>query len=178
MDGMERGPLPISARPMSTIDQYDDNSGEPSNNDEDHEEEDSDEDGDRFTNKSRSINYILRRPTIVNRFAADRKFSEDAKVGGEFSGFPKGREVVAEEGEGEGRGRRVVSEMAAEIRSFAERFVKMENKKIEMMRESQRDRLEMENKRMEMILDSQRKIVDTINKALGSQKKMKMTQET
>ncbi|KAL3531109.1 hypothetical protein ACH5RR_010431 [Cinchona calisaya] len=68
-------------------------------------------------------------------------------------------------------------ELAAEIRSFAERFMRMENKKIEMMRETERYRMEMEKKRMDMILEAQRKVVDTIGRAFGAHKKVKMAQE-
>ncbi|KAI5679970.1 hypothetical protein M9H77_01197 [Catharanthus roseus] len=76
----------------------------------------------------------------------------------------------------EGRGV-LRKELAAEIRGFAERFMRMENKKIEMMKETERYRMEMENKRMEMIIESQRKIMDTIGRAFGAHKKVKMTQE-
>lgn len=72
-----------------------------------------------------------------------------------------------------------VGELAVEIKVFAERFVKMEKKKMEMMRETERYRMEMENKRMEMILESQRMIVDTIGRAFGSHnKKFKMAQDS
>lgn len=72
-----------------------------------------------------------------------------------------------------------VGELAAEIKVFAERFIRIEHKKMEMMRETERYRMEMENKRMEMILESQRKIVDTIGRAFGSHnKKFKMAQDS
>lgn len=72
-----------------------------------------------------------------------------------------------------------VEELAAEIKVFAERFIRMEHKKMEMMRETERYRMEMENKRMEMILESQRKIMDTIGRAFGSHnKKFKMAQDS
>ncbi|KAK9281082.1 hypothetical protein L1049_003975 [Liquidambar formosana] len=190
MDRMERGPLPISVRPMTMV--KCENSFDLS--DDDDHEEDSDND-DRFNNKSRSINYILRRPSVVNRFAADRKLGEGG-TGGSRGGsrflpeavVQRRREAVEDEDEDEDDdndeneeeeegGRRGLSELAAEVRAFAERFVRMENKKMEMMKESERQRMEMENKRMDMILDSQRKIVDTIGRALGSHKKLKMTQE-
>ncbi|KAL0417461.1 UNVERIFIED_CONTAM: hypothetical protein Sradi_1159600 [Sesamum radiatum] len=80
---------------------------------------------------------------------------------------------VEEEGE-EGGG----TELVSEIRGFAERFMRMENKKIELMRETERYRMEMEKKRMEMILEGQRKIIDTIGRAFGAHKRAKMAEET
>ena len=74
-------------------------------------------------------------------------------------------------------GKGVVWELAGEMRAFAERFVRMENMKMEMMKETERRRMEMESRRMEMIVESQRKIVETIGRALGSNKKLKMSQE-
>ncbi|XP_051113183.1 trihelix transcription factor ENAP1 [Andrographis paniculata] len=72
----------------------------------------------------------------------------------------------------------VGTELAAEISGFADTFMRMENKKIEMMRETERYRMEMEKKKMDMILEAQRKIVDTIGRAFGAHKKVKMDQET
>lgn len=81
--------------------------------------------------------------------------------------------MVVEEG-----GKGVVWELAVEMRAFAESFVRMENMKMEMLKETERRRMEMENKRMEMIAESQRKIVETVGRVLGSNKKLKMSQET
>jgi len=67
--------------------------------------------------------------------------------------------------------------LPAEIRAFAERFVGMESLKMEMMKETERCRLEMEKKRIQMILDSQRRIVDSIGRAFGSNKRIKITQQ-
>ncbi|KAG9153466.1 hypothetical protein Leryth_018729 [Lithospermum erythrorhizon] len=68
-------------------------------------------------------------------------------------------------------------ELAAEIRGFAERFMRVEKMKIEMMRETERYRMEMERRRMEMIVDSQRKIVDSIGRAFRAHKKLNTGQE-
>ncbi|KAL3649309.1 hypothetical protein CASFOL_005712 [Castilleja foliolosa] len=68
-------------------------------------------------------------------------------------------------------------ELAAEIRGFAERFMRMEKKKIEMMRETERCWMEMEKKRMDMILDNHRKIINSIGSAFGARKKTKMADE-
>ncbi|KAK4440470.1 hypothetical protein Salat_0381900 [Sesamum alatum] len=83
-------------------------------------------------------------------------------------------QAEVEEGEEGGGG----MELASEIRGFAERFMRIENKKIELMRETERYRMEMEKKRMEMILEGQRKIIDTIGRAFGAHKRAKMAEET
>lgn len=95
---------------------------------------------------------------------------------GEFSnGYPGNLRKEEREGEDD---KDLMGELAVEIRDFAERFVRVEKKKMEMMRETERMKLEMEDKRMEMILVSQQKTVDMISKVFGlSQKKMKMTQD-
>ncbi|CAK9168479.1 unnamed protein product [Ilex paraguariensis] len=182
MDRMERGPLPISARPMALI-KYEKSDPSDDNEDSDDEDEvDVDYGNDSKRNKARSINHI------VNKTGADKKLGNGnprvlrvlqnplnwkRKEYLESEGSEEEEEEEEEEDNGAG-GR----ELAAEIRSFVERFVKMENNKIEMMREMERLRMEMENKRMEMILESQRKIVDSIGRAFGSHKKMKMAQES
>ncbi|OIT32164.1 PREDICTED: uncharacterized protein LOC109207705 [Nicotiana attenuata] len=86
-------------------------------------------------------------------------------------------EEVNEEEDEENEGSVGGSELAAEIRGFAERFMRMENKKIEMMKETERYRMEMEKRRMEMILENQRNLIDTINRVVGSHKKVKVAQE-
>ncbi|KAH7517545.1 hypothetical protein FEM48_Zijuj09G0076400 [Ziziphus jujuba var. spinosa] len=181
IDSLERGPLPISARPMVPV---------PYSHGEAQEDEDDDEDEEdnveNHSNKSRSINYILRRPAVVNRFAGEPKLSRGGGGGGGggndgnwgFSGSL--REPVAkkrkesvdedyEEVEVEGqRGRELVLKLAGEIRGFADRFIGMENMKMEILKETERCRMEMETKRMDMILQSQHKIVDSIAKAFES----------
>uniref|UniRef100_A0A7C9EW22 Uncharacterized protein n=1 Tax=Opuntia streptacantha TaxID=393608 RepID=A0A7C9EW22_OPUST len=72
----------------------------------------------------------------------------------------------------------VAGELAAQMREFAERFVRIERKKMEVMRENERFRMEVENKRMQMILVSQQKTVDMISKVFAfAQNRMKMTQD-
>ena len=58
-------------------------------------------------------------------------------------------------------------ELVGEIRAFIKRIVDIERKKMQMMKEIERWRIEKENKRMEMILDSQRKIIDMISTTFG-----------
>ncbi|KAL5705189.1 hypothetical protein ACHQM5_023526 [Ranunculus cassubicifolius] len=87
-------------------------------------------------------------------------------------------EEEEDEEEGEAEGGRLLSELASVIRSFGEGFVKVENMKLEMMKETEMHRIEMEKKRMEMILESQRCIVDAIAKTFDSHNKSKKTRET
>ncbi|KAK6238884.1 hypothetical protein QUC31_004353 [Theobroma cacao] len=166
MEALEHGPLPISARPLTSLvpnrgkNFYSENGHKVGNiydnNDDVVEEDEEDDEEENQFSKSRSINYILRRPSVVNR----------------FSGFLSGarKRVRPEEGGDEdvavgeeNRG----AELAVEIKRFAERFMRVERKRMEMMQETERLRVEMENRRIEMILDSQRKIVDVIASSLG-----------
>ncbi|XP_058777972.1 trihelix transcription factor ENAP2 [Vicia villosa] len=62
----------------------------------------------------------------------------------------------------------MATELTAELRSFAESIIGLENMKMEMMKETERFRLEMENKRMRMILESQWRIIDSIGRVFGS----------
>ncbi|XWS36568.1 hypothetical protein CRYUN_Cryun20dG0095900 [Craigia yunnanensis] len=179
MEALEHGPLPISARPLTSFlptrgkNFNSENGHEVGNNYENYvveeEEEEEDNDEENQFSKSRSINYILRRPSVVNR----------------FSGFLSGgRKRVRTEEEGdedvavlgvdeEKKG----VELAVEIRRFAERFMRMEKKRMEMMQETERFRMEMENRRIEMILDSQRKTVDLISAIFRSNKRVKVEEE-
>ncbi|KAE8703976.1 putative transporter [Hibiscus syriacus] len=180
MEALEHGPLLISGRPLTTVvptrekhfypeDGHEDRYNH--HNDEEEEEDDDDEDKeeDYCFSKSRSINHILRRPTVVNRFP------------GLLSGGKK--KVRPEEHEDGGvavagleeAGKRVG--IAVEIRRFAERFERMERKKMEIMHETERFRMQMENKRIEMILDSQKKAVDIISASFGLNKRMKVEED-
>lgn len=80
-------------------------------------------------------------------------------------------EVEVEGSDDEEEEEGVAVQLAAEIKGFAERFVKMENKKIEMIRDTERYRMEMENKRMEMILESRKMLLEIVNKAFSSSHK-------
>ncbi|ONH92891.1 hypothetical protein PRUPE_8G201900 [Prunus persica] len=172
MESLERGPMPISSRPMAVM---------PCQPEEEEEEEeqrhdrhgvdvDGEDDDEENSSKVRSIDYILRRPTIVNRFSggqasfwqdtAAAKRSRDAvDGGGGYNGY-----VV----EPPQMGGEMAVELADEIRAFAKRFIGVENTRMEFMKETERRRLEMEKRRIDMILQSQQKIVDSIDKAFGS----------
>ncbi|XP_028126128.1 probable serine/threonine-protein kinase samkC [Camellia sinensis] len=187
MDSMERGPLPISARPMAMVQFHKSNPNDEEDDDNDNDEEVVNETNCIDTskrNKSKSINHLVNAPSIdwklrsgsdrvsVIRRPCERFEEEEEEEEGEDEEDEEDVVVVG------GGGRETVVELAAEIKAFAERLVKMESKKMEMMRETERYRMEMENKRIEMILDSQRKIVDTIGRAFGSHnKKLKMAQD-
>ncbi|KAK8479906.1 hypothetical protein V6N13_073385 [Hibiscus sabdariffa] len=69
------------------------------------------------------------------------------------------------------RGVDPVDEMVSSIKLLAERFVRMEKMKMEMVKEIEKTRMEMEMKHNEMILESQQKIMDAFSNALLSEKK-------
>ncbi|KAG6593000.1 trihelix transcription factor ASIL1-like [Cucurbita moschata] len=171
MNNLLRGPLPISARPMSSI---------PFDNDEDQTAEKSDnynsdyEEEEKNRSKSKSISNILRRPIAFdgsssrrrNRNSSEEDEDDEEEADIRVSRFPEedlaGEAAVAEEG------KEMCSKLAAEIRLFADRLVGMESLKMEMMKEAEMNRIAMENRRIEMILESEKKIVNSIAKAFGS----------
>lgn len=76
------------------------------------------------------------------------------------------------------RGRNSIDEMVLSIKMLGEGFMKMENMKMDMAREIEKNRMEMEMKRNELILESQRQIVDAFAKGLiemKNKKKVKIT---
>ncbi|KAG8387330.1 hypothetical protein BUALT_Bualt02G0010200 [Buddleja alternifolia] len=158
-------------------------------------------------NKSKSVNNLVRvrggvknRVRSAKRVAMERGFSDSDRVarvlrnpinekrkhfynvddsdGDGDDDEEEDEEEMEVEDEDEGEENRGGAELAAEIKGFAERFMRMESRKIEMMRETERYRMEMEKKRLDMILDAQRKIVDTISRGFGDHKKAKMTRES
>lgn len=197
MDRMERGPLSAPLVKCSTntnTSNYDNSLVEYYSEDSD-DDWDGDEDGDGEGGRSKlkSINNIVRSGLTnnglrsnsgrverggsesyrVERVLRDRANvkrksfydeSEEEEEGEEEEG---GEEEEEEEGVGG-------VELAKEIKGFMEKFMRVESRKIEMMRETERYRMEMEKKRMDMILDTQWKIVDTIGRAFGECKKAKM----
>ncbi|KAL1830378.1 hypothetical protein ACET3Z_000029 [Daucus carota] len=171
MDCMETGPFPVTmAQPVSIV-QCDQDSD--------------DSDVDCNLNKSRSINRIVKGGNCGNVGSVERNVrafggSRKPSIGKRKDFYEIDEEdedeEVDDEGEGEegGEGSRVVTELAGQIRTFAENFVRVEQKKVQMMRETAKYQMEMENKRMKMIIESQKKIVETIHEAFsGSHKKMK-----
>lgn len=233
MDQMERGPMPLNARPIAAVKSFPVNANTNSNNSNDiahgygslysssadyynnsHSygdgggSDESDEDWNRAEvatrNKSKSINNLLRADVkkgvrSVRRVAMDRGgvsgggnrvvgalrelMKENPRDYGidddsdddedEDEDDVEEEHVQVEEEGGDGG-----MELASEIRGFAEKFIGMENTKIEMMRETHRYRMEMEKRRMEMILDAEKKTIDTIDRAFGAYKKAKVARET
>ncbi|CAN0897911.1 Protein FIP2 [Linum grandiflorum] len=164
MDSMERGP--ISARPVSEY------HGEAEEEDEEEEDEEGDAEGQdyeaaaAYVNKSRSINHILRKPSVVNRFPGNNCYTgfllpAAAEGGGKRKRVyeDEGRNREEEEEEGEGIGGLLVVE---EVKKLIEKMKGVERKKMEMVKETERWRMEMEMQRMEMMLASQKKILDLI----------------
>ncbi|XP_014515082.1 trihelix transcription factor ASIL1 [Vigna radiata var. radiata] len=153
MEDLECGPLPISALA-------------PFRNDTDSDPDDdgtyrNGNDGDESFVKSKSINCTLgERPVRMRN--GERGFLRERSE--------------EERDEVEDRDDDVLA-LPAEMRAFADRFIGMESLKMEMMKETGRCRLEMEKKRIQMIVDSQRRIVDSIGRAFGSNKRVKITQQ-
>ncbi|CAA2958415.1 Hypothetical predicted protein [Olea europaea subsp. europaea] len=222
MDQMERGPLPLNARPVAvvkspnTMNNHSSNgnnhlnnynsvySGAPdcdyNNSDDSDEEWNASYALEAKKNKLKSVNNLVRGEVGVksgvrngSKLGIERSFNEGSDrvlralrnpMNGKRTRYNyedsedddddeeeermQVKEEREERGNGEGGGGR---ELAGEIRGFAEKFMKMENKKIEMMRETQRRRMEMEKKRIDMILEAQMKITDTIGRAFGAHKK-------
>ncbi|PRQ25533.1 putative transcription factor MYB family [Rosa chinensis] len=171
MERLEQGPMPISARRPYQEEEEEDEEAEEEEEAEDHggEEEEVDEEEEDNYRKLQSLDYILRRPAIVNRFSSGAKEghfrdSTAAKRPRESAADDDGYYGDVVDGQ---RGTEMVVELATEIRGFAKRLIGVENMRMEIMRETERCRLEMENKRIDMILQSQRKIVDSIDRAFG-----------
>ncbi|CAN6684772.1 unnamed protein product [Malus baccata var. baccata] len=168
MEQMERGPMPISAMPMAEM----------PHQQEEEEEHDyhggggHEDDDEENSNKVRSIDFILRRPTFVNRFSGKASFLQGPAAAAELK---RGREAV---GGGDvveppqHRGREMVVALADEMRAFAQQLMGVEKRRMRMMKETERYRVEMEKRRISMILQSQQKIVDSINTAFGSSNKL------
>ncbi|KAE9611099.1 hypothetical protein Lal_00015986 [Lupinus albus] len=187
MDELERGPMPISARPLTAL-------SPPCNyidNDNDNDDDDDDDDN-RMMNyvKSKSISYILsERPRTTKKYGGelgfsrehvlpkgfwrmdydDENYDDDDDEKNEDEEKEEKKVVVNKEG--------LILGLTEEIKDFGERFIAMENLKMRMMKDTERYRVEMENKRTEMILKSQRRIVDSIGRAFGLSKKMKIGHE-
>ncbi|XP_038877299.1 trihelix transcription factor ASIL1 [Benincasa hispida] len=178
MSNLLRGPLPISARPMSSIPFDNNEAAEKSDNYNSDYEEEEEERNNR--SKSKSISNILRRPIVVDESSSRRKTrnsseDEDEEDDDEYeeeernirvSRFPE-EYVTREAAAAAEEGKEMCSKLAAEIRLFADRLEGMESLKMEMMKEAEMNRIAMENRRIEMILESEKKIVNSIAKAFG-----------
>lgn len=156
--------MPISARPLVALMPFDDNEEEDNDDDDDDDEE---EDEREQYSKSKSVNYFLNQRRSMSKYGGIqvakrlRRLEEEYDDDDDDEFEEVNRERMVKNGMG------IVSGLATEMKAFAERFIGMENLKMEMMKETERCRLEMENKRIEMIVKSQQKIVDSIGKAFG-----------
>ncbi|KAL5982244.1 hypothetical protein ACLOJK_016315 [Asimina triloba] len=174
MDQMERGPSQLpSNRDSKGSDEDDDIDA----NDEDDAGDAAAEDEDANDNSNtRSINHIIHAQPLQAQpilSFVDRSFPR-------FSRNPRFRKrssFAGADGEEEEEGAGPLSELAAAVRAFGEGFVKMENMKMEIMRETEKNRMEMERKRTEMILESQRRIAESIAEMFSAQKKAKKSSE-
>ncbi|KAL4571909.1 hypothetical protein LXL04_018676 [Taraxacum kok-saghyz] len=187
MDNLEKGPLPISSSPMELIEYQkpiNSNAKKRKNNNinNNYDDADNDVDGDSefLINKrtrSKTSNHHISNGCLTR----DLRFPEGGHnrvmrglrtpVVHKQKGFYHEEEEDDDDDSNE-EDEEVGAQLAAEIKGFAEKFVKLENKKIEMIRDVERYRLEMENKRMEMILESQQMLVETVNKAFSRSPKV------
>ncbi|XP_010466922.1 PREDICTED: trihelix transcription factor ASIL1-like [Camelina sativa] len=166
MEEMDSNPAPISARPLTRL-PPNSNSHYQDDEEEDQEEEEDNyekEEEDERQSKSRSINYILRRPGTVNRFAG---------VGGGLLSWGQRERSTKRKrnndgGDGGERRRKGARAVAAEIRAFAERVMVMEKKKMEFAKETVRLRKEMEIKRINLIKTSQAQLLQFLNSSFDS----------
>ncbi|PWA55252.1 MADF domain-containing protein [Artemisia annua] len=162
MDNLEKGPLPISSSPMEVV-EY----GKPS--DVNGKKRKSDVVGGEFLVSKRSARVRNSnsndRGNVNGGLVGTLPFSDGA------SRIVKGLRTPVVHKPREYYQARVVTQLAAEIKGFAEKFVRMEKNKIEMIRDVERYRMEMENKRMEMIRESQQMLVETVNRAFGGANK-------
>ncbi|XP_068322074.1 trihelix transcription factor ENAP1-like [Pyrus communis] len=171
MEQMERGPMPISVMPMAEM-PHQQEEEERDYHDRNYHGGGNEDDDEENSNKVRSIDFILRRPTFVNRFSGKASFLQGPAAAAELK---RGREAVGECDVAEPpqhRGREMVVELADEMRAFAQQLIGVENMRMKMMKETERYRVEMEKRRMSMILQSQQKIVHSINTAFGSSNKL------
>ncbi|XP_076894308.1 uncharacterized protein LOC143546540 [Bidens hawaiensis] len=194
MDNLEKGPLPISSSQSMALVEYQKPSSsngkkrkvvyredDDIDDDDDNDDENNDDGDDEYvvnkrTSRSRSSSGSKKySPHVPNGYLArNLRYADSGSrvVRGLRTPVVHKRKVFKqeeEEEEEEGGGEEgVATQLAAEIKGFAEKFVKMENKKIEMIRDVERYRLEMENKRMQMVLESQQMLVETVNKAFSS----------
>ncbi|KAD3068496.1 hypothetical protein R6Q59_017487 [Mikania micrantha] len=195
MDNLEKGPLPISSTPPMAMVEYQKPSSSNGKKRKTTDDDDDDEsDHEYLVNKrsSRSKNYDhhvsngyltrnLRFTDGGNRVVKGLRTPVVHKHKGfykEDDGDDEEEEEEEEKHDSDNGGNNdrdeegVAAQLAVEIKGFAEKFVKMENKKIEMIRDVERYRLEMENKRIQMILESQRMLVETVNKAFNKTHKL------
>ncbi|XP_074587839.1 uncharacterized protein LOC141843685 [Curcuma longa] len=170
MDRMERGPLPITVRPPAAAGRALDGR---STDDDDDDDEEEDEEDERIGNNVRSINGILREPhrgpsrISRNHVPPKRRHFEVEEE--------EADESNEEESEGEAlaSGKKIMSQLAAVVRGFNEGLMRIEKRRMELMRELERDWMEMERKKAHMIRESEQCLLEMIADAFASTKKAK-----
>ncbi|URE00774.1 Elongation factor 1-alpha [Musa troglodytarum] len=169
MDRMERGPLPLCIRPPGRPPPSSALSTDENDADADEADDDDDDEGERAGSNTRSINGILREPNwgpskVRRNHVLPKRRNFEVEEG----------ESEQEESEGDGAsGVEAMSQLAEAVRGFNDSLVRMEKRRLELMREMERDWMEMETKRGEMLRVSQRCLLDMIADAFPSAKKAK-----
>ncbi|KAG6538378.1 uncharacterized protein LOC122038272 [Zingiber officinale] len=167
MDRMEGGPLPIAVRPPAAAGRALDVR---STDDEDEEE---DEEVERIENNVRSINGILRGPhrgpsrISRNHVPPKRRHFEVEEEEADESNEEDS------EGEALGSGKKIMSHLSAVVRGFSEGLMRIEKRRMELLRELERDWMEMQRKQTHMIRESEQCLLDMIADAFASTKKAK-----
>ncbi|CAD5186327.1 unnamed protein product [Musa acuminata subsp. malaccensis] len=169
MERMERGPLPITFRPPPPPPAAQ-STDEDEEDDDDREDEDEDE-----RNNTRSINGILRDSSwnssrVARSLVPPKRRGFEMVAEDEEENDEDESEEEAADGAGEAE---ALSQMAAVVRGFGDRLVRMEKRRRELMREMKRDWMEMETKRAEMLMESQRCLLEKIAGAFPPAKKPK-----
>ncbi|OAY78107.1 Trihelix transcription factor ASIL2 [Ananas comosus] len=187
IDRMERGPMPISVRPPpSRLPQaLPIASSDEENDDAEDDDGAGEDDGVRIASNTRSINGILResswgfpRASANSPPLPPRKLSHYQKVEAEDDDDDDDDEDDEEEEAEEDVGVKLMSQVATVVRRFGDGLERLEKRRMELMREIERDWMEMETKRAEMVMESQRYLVETIAGAFASAKKAKKSRDS
>lgn len=195
MDSMEKGP--INSNEDNNNDDYDGGDG----NDDEEADDDDDDDNDikdGIINTSSLYGMLgsglrIRIPSRKSSTPPDPGFRP--KMYGKIDQIPKASthpnsnfssrafkdfsasKKRSSDGGGDGGGRRgdadPMAEMVVAIKTLSDGFVKMEQMKMEMVKEIETMRVEMEMKRTEMILQSQQRIMDAFVRRFHEKKKGK-----
>ncbi|KAG0470079.1 hypothetical protein HPP92_016178 [Vanilla planifolia] len=136
-------------------------------------EEEEEDFGEPHGNNTRSINGILREEApwenlTISRNPRPRKrpVEEDDDNVDEDNEVEESEESGGGGGAGDG-----LADLAREIRRFGEGYARMEKRRMEMMREMEREWMEMEARKVEMVMEAQRCLVEAIAGSLSNKAK-------
>ncbi|CAA6658847.1 unnamed protein product [Spirodela intermedia] len=166
MERLEHGPSPISVRPPPP---HPPPVAEGHKEEEEEEEEEEDEEGSEGVDGSGEDGAE----------EEDDEEEEEEKFNGNtrrINGILNEDELLHPKISRSKRG--ALRELVVTVKRFREGFVRMEMKRMELMREMERDWIQMETRRAEMLVDSQRHLFDTISRAVRSIKKPKHSPTT